>query len=251
MNEANFYKSFQFNIFKFNNFHLTDNLKTPVARHYFGCLINGTAKIKTKNAQLDLKPNEIFYIPKGLKYQSFWFSDNKGEVKFYSFGFEISPQKENYILQKIDCSDKAKEIFLELSKEITAPQKSIGKLYYFFELVSPSMKVAERSHINPIIEKAIDYITDNPHAKVMDIAKHCNISEPSIYSLFKKQLNKTPNEIRNKILCNKAMMLLTTTDKSVQEISDLLGFSSTSYFRKTLKFHTGKKPLEIRKEAVF
>jgi transcriptional regulator GlxA family with amidase domain len=45
--------------------------------------------------------------------------------------------------------------------------------------------------------------------------------------------------------------MLTTTNKSVQEISDILGFSSTSYFRKILKLYTDKTPLKIRKEAVF
>ncbi|MBE6762725.1 MAG: AraC family transcriptional regulator, partial [Ruminococcaceae bacterium] len=64
-------------------------------------------------------------------------------------------------------------------------------------------------------------------------------------------LDKTPNQFRNEILCEKAISLLTTTNKSVQEISDTLNFSSTSYFRKILKAHTGKTPLEIRKKSDF
>ena len=43
--------------------------------------------------------------------------------------------------------------------------------------------------------------------------------------------------------------LLTTTDASVQEISDRLGFSSGSYFRKVLRSYTGKTPGQIRKHA--
>ena len=111
------------------------------------------------------------------------------------------------------------------------------------------MKISEKSLINPLIEKAIQLMTNNPNMKIFEVAKACNISEPGIYSIFKRQLGKTPNEVRLEILCNKAVNLLTTTNKSVQEISDLLSFSSTSYFRKTLHKYTGKTPREIRKKT--
>jgi AraC-like DNA-binding protein len=83
------------------------------------------------------------------------------------------------------------------------------------------------------------------------VADHCGISESGLYALFKKQLGKTPNDIRAEALCQKAIGLLTTTNKSVQEISDMVGFSSTSYFRKVLRKYTGKTPLGIRKDAAF
>lgn len=251
MQEVNFYKTFNFNIYKFDGYHLTDNTKSPVSHHYFGCLIKGTAKIKTHRTELFLNQNEIFYIPKGLKYQSQWYGDENEEIEFYSFGFEISPINNNFVLQKVNCNQKAKEIFYELCNDIYLTEKPIGKLYYFFSLVSENMKKTKKTHIDPIIEDAIEYMTDNTNLKIAEVAKHCNISEPGIYLLFKRHLNKTPNEVRNRILCDKAVSLLTTTNKPVQEISDLLNFSSTSYFRKILKSHTGKTPLEIRKKSDF
>ena len=105
--------------------------------------------------------------------------------------------------------------------------------------------------INPVVEKAIGYMRECPESKISDIAKLCNISESGIYIIFKKQLNKTPNDIRLEILCERAVLLLKTTDKTIQEISDTLGFSSTSYFRKILHHYIGKTPREIRKETVF
>jgi len=86
---------------------------------------------------------------------------------------------------------------------------------------------------------------------VSRLARLCNVSESGIYLLFKRELNKTPNQVRLEILCQRAVSLLTTTNKSVQEISDTLGFSSTSYFRKILKANSGKTPLQIRKESEF
>jgi len=250
LNDINFSKSFSFNIFKFEKFHLTDNSKIPVDKHYFGCIIKGFAKIISEKEKIEIKPNEIFYIPKGLKYQSQWFSDDNGQIEFYSFGFELSPINKSFILQKINCSQKAKNLFDELCLEIPITDKGIGKLYYFFGEISHNMKQAKKATVNPIIEKATEYMTEHNNFKISDIAKYCNVSTSGIYSLFKKHLNKTPNDVRLEILCENAVLLLTTTDKSVQEISENLGFSSTSYFRKILYKHTGKTPREIRKSSL-
>lgn len=251
MNDANFSNCFSFNIFKFERFHLTDNSKTPNARHYFGCITKGTAEIVSKNEKIAIKPNEIFYIPKGLKYQSRWFSDDNGQIEFYSFGFELSPINKSFILQKINCSEKAKQVFDELCREIPVTGKGIGRLYYFFGEVSDNMQQAPDTYTNTVIENAMEYMDRHPDFKIADIAKYCSISESGIYSLFKRELNQTPNEVRLKILCKKAVLLLTTTDRSIQDISDALGFSSASYFRKTLKQHVGKTPSKIRKDATF
>jgi len=251
LNETNFFKSFNFNILKFNKYHLTDNTKTPIGCHYFGCIIKGSAKIKTQEAELLLHPDEIFYFPKGLKYQSQWFGENENDVIFYSFGFEISPINKSFVLQKINCNNTAKELFKDLCANISNKEKSIGILYHFFGEVADCMQQAKKGHINPTVEKAIEYINQNPNIKISKLAKNCDISESGIYLLFKKYTGKTPNDIRLEILCDKAVTLLTTTNKTIQEISDTLGFSSTSYFRKIFKTHTGKAPLQIRKESAF
>ena len=248
MNEIDFYKCFSFNSYEFNNYHFWDNSKKPITQHYFGCLVSGSATIKAKKVQLKIAPNEIFYIPKGQKYQSEWFGE---KIRFYSFGFKISPINKSFVLQKVNCSNKAKELLAELCKETDCSQKNIGKLFYFFELVAAEMKLSENMHVNQTIQKAIDCISENPNQRISDVAKFCNVSESGLYSLFKRHLNKTPNVVCNETLCNKAVVLLSTTDKSVQEISDSLGFSSTSYFRKILKTHKGKTPREIRKYPVF
>lgn len=198
-----------------------------------------------------MKPNEIFYIPKGLRYQSQWFGEDGDAVAFFSFGFYISPIEKSFALQKIRPSAKAMELFTQLCREIPFTGKGIGTLYYFFEKVSESMQVVQMPYTHPTIEKAIEYINENPNRKISEIAALCNVSESGLYLLFKNHLHKTPNDIRLDILTEKAVVLLSTTNQSVQEISDSLGFSSTSYFRKILQARTGKSPLEIRKESVF
>ena len=249
MNEALFSESFSFNYFKRKNYHTTDQTKTPCTRHFFGCLTHGTADITSKNEKIEVKEGEVFYIPKGLKYVSRWSVDQNGKNEFYSFGFEIAPTTKTFALQKINCTEKAKQLFEELCQEVPMTDKGIGKLYSFFGEVMDGMKQSETTLSNRIIEQATEYMNEHPDFKISDVAKVCNVSTSGIYYLFKNHLGQTPNDVRNNILCKKAVSLLTTTDKSVQEISDRLGFSSTSYFRKILKAHTNQTPREIRNNS--
>lgn len=251
MDEAKFFESFQFNIYTPARYRLTDYSKRPIPRHYFGCLVRGTAIIKSEKTELSLKPGEIFYIPKGLTYQSQWFGDEEKKIEFYSFGFGFSPTDKSFALQKIAPNAKAEELFSQLCREVPATEKGIGLLYHFFGEVCRDMKQAEKKHINPTIDLARKYMSEHTDAKISDVARHCSISQSGIYLLFKQNLNRTPNEVRLEIICDKAVELLSTTSLSVQEISDRLGFSSTSYFRKTLKAYTGKAPLEIRRESTY
>ncbi len=124
-------------------------------------------------------------------------------------------------------------------------------MYRFFGEVSKQMHQTKKRYSNPVVEEAIRYITHNPNVRISQVATHCGISESGLYALFKKHTGQTPNECRLRVLCDQAITLLTTTNKSIQEISDTVGFSSTSYFRKILRKHTGKTPLAIRKDSLF
>ena len=58
----------------------------------------------------------------------------------------------------------------------------------------------------------------------------------------------TPISYKNYISIQNAEKLLLTTDFSMEEISEKLGFHSSSYFRRTFRAFTGKSPREYRKE---
>ena len=105
------------------------------------------------------------------------------------------------------------------------------------------------THNELLIEKALDFMYLNINYQVRDIASYCNVSEATLYNVFSQNLNKSPNEMKQQIMCEKATEYLTITSLSVEEISSKLQFSSSSYFRKIFKKHTGKTPLQIRKEA--
>ena len=249
MDEANFCNGFHFHIYKAQKKHFTDHSKEPSPLHFFGCLIKGTAVVKSENKELSLVPGEVFYIPKGIRYQSRWLGENGKELQFYSFGFDIAPTRTAYALQKVHCSDTAKSLFAELCQEIPFTEKGIGKLYRFFGEVAETMERSDGSYRDATVERAMRYISRHPDHHISQAARHCGVSESGLYALFRRHTDKTPNQVRLEALCQRAVAMLSTTTLSIQEISDTVGFSSTSYFRKTLRKVTGKTPMEIRKES--
>ena len=169
----------------------------------------------------------MFYIPRGLCYQSQWFGSPRENCELYSFGFRFTPINKYFILQKIPLTAETSSLFEELTRELEEKAVNIGKLYYFFELCSKDMIEASQFLTVSVIEKATEFLRDNPEAKISDAARFCGVSESGIYILFKRHLGKTPNDIRLMLLCERAVSLLTNTGSWVEEISSSIGLSST------------------------
>lgn len=252
MNNKQFFNSFHFVRYIHNKNIHTDNYNNGGAdSNYLGILLKGTAKLISDHETVELKEGEIVFIPKKCRYHSYWSTDTDSRLEWNSLAFGLIPHRCNsdYILQKLSPDEKESALLREITDLMTVSCETIGKLYMFFASVSSKMKKTE-IHDEVITEKAVELMRGNTKLKMNEIAKLCGISESGLYGSFKKYYHISPNEIRQKILCEKAEELLTTTNIPIDEISDLLGFSSASYFRKILNKHTGKTPTQIRKSCM-
>ena len=248
MKDPLFYDNLKFHHFILRKTHYTDN-RAGVRKHYLAYMEQGYSRIVSEGKTITVQPGDVFYIPKGLRYQSYW--EGEDEIRFLSFGFQYFPESRDkpYLLQIIDCPQALKEAVQQISVVGKADSALLGSFYSVLAALLPYMETGRQDPRQAISEKARAYLWKHPGCKVSDVARHCLVSESVLYDVMKKETGMTPNGLRQKILCEKAEQLLATTDSSVQEISDRLGFSSTSYFRKVLRGQTGKTPREIRKEA--
>ena len=89
----------------------------------------------------------------------------------------------------------------------------------------------------------------NPHCSASDIAKFCNVGETKLYEAF-KSVNMTPNRFKLNVKLERAVNYLVSTDKSIEEISQICGFSSSSYFRKKFYETFDLTPKEMRKNSI-
>ena len=250
MNNIITYDAFHFYEINLYNYHHTDN-RSGAPDHYIAIMNKGHCRLVSDNRTVEISEGDVFYIPMGLSYQSYWYGNS--EISFKSLGFRLFPETREKVfrLQKLDCDNSIKEKINKITVNKEVDSRIISDFFNILNELLPIMEAEPLSRDELIYTVAHKYITKNIDCRANDIARYCGISESTLYSVFKSVAKKTPNEVKNEILCEKAAFLLTTTDKSVQEISDSLNFSSTSYFRKILKAHTGKKPLEIRKESDF
>ena len=247
MNDAIFCKDFRFNEFCFHeNAHR--NNSQGIGFHFIGYLKQGSCRLVTREQVLELNTGDMFYIPKGCKYHSYWIAH--GCVRFDSIGFLYFPTTvpDGYMLQKIPYNTLIWDAFQPLSENKTVCASSIGILYQLLGVLESILSPAPGKVDTAVYERLILLMKENPYKTIPDYASLCGISESLLYRYVKQNSGKTPNRLRQEILCEKAAELLFTTSYTIEEICDKLEFSSSAYFRKVFKEIYNKSPSQMRKQ---
>ena len=103
-----------------------------------------------------------------------------------------------------------------------------------------------------IIEQSIQYIKNHVNEKItlQDLAGEVGLS-PSYFSrLFKKEIGFAPIEYVAITKINFAKLMLRTTNSSISEIAETLGYSSDSSFINAFRLRRGMSPHSYRKMAM-
>lgn len=103
---------------------------------------------------------------------------------------------------------------------------------------------------SPLAQKAISVIECDLSADLSpsNIAAAAGVSLPYLCSVFKKETGKTLGDFIKDRRMAHAAKLLKETALLVQTVASYVGFEDVQYFSKTFKKHTGKTPLEYRRE---
>lgn len=244
-----FFKSFAFRKFSFSRYHHTDASGGTVC-HHIGYVRAGRAEFVTEGRTYTFTEGDAFYTPPGCRYHSYWHGSDSIAYDAYAFTYLPMRQAVSYTLQKLDPSPEARALLRRLGESKAVDCGTVGLLYAFLGDVLPRMETVENRHPkSAVIDRARAYIYAHPRFAMRDLAAHCKISESGLYAAFKEVTGHTPVEEKHRIQVEKAVLLLTTTDLSVEEISFRLGFSSPAYFRRILRDARGVTPREIRRAA--
>ncbi len=239
---------FGFYEFRMDRRHYTDNRRGSVV-HYIGLLRDGRARLVTDRETVSVTAGDLFYIPRGCIYQSFWEGDPL--IRFDSYGFRQFPVSNlrRYRLQLLRRDAEIDALIDRLAADKRVTCGSVGLLYLLLDRLLPTMAPEQSDPDRALAEATRAFFRQSPDAGVEQAARACGVSASGLYAAFSRLGEGTPNELRQQILCEKAAELLMTTTLSVEEISRILHFSSSSYFRKILRHHTGSSPTDIRKSA--
>ena len=108
MNSVIYYKNFNFNLLTFHK-HKYSDLRGGSPYNYVAYMLKGHSRIVSKDITVEINEGDLFFIPEGLSYQSYW--DSPDDIVFLSFGFHYFPEAKSkqFVLQKIECGDEVKE----------------------------------------------------------------------------------------------------------------------------------------------
>jgi len=96
------------------------------------------------------------------------------------------------------------------------------------------------------LNEAIRKNMGNPNLKMDELGETVGLSRVQLYRKVKAITGLTPVELLRQIRLQQGYVLLSTTNKTVQEIAYEVGFGTPGYFSKCFKQQYGKYPMELR-----
>ena len=244
----------------------------------FGYVLKGSGTLTeylnatgTETRVTPISKDMIFYVPRGSTYDAFWESDSSIELN--SIHFEIpsgtfNSQRtyveaipvERLVAASGDSSfDLEREFFtiheLFLSDDHNV-QRRFEMMSRFFRILSALHPCLEKRVAYPLdreIEPALDYIRIHcaEPLQVPLLASLCNLSESHFYARFRRATGLTPIEYKNRVAISSAGRMLTDEpDLPIEEVSERMGFASSSYFRRVFARIAGCPPREFRKKSL-
>ncbi len=234
-------------------------IKTNYVLEY---VLDGEGVIKIDKKAYKIKKGDLVLLPLNQAIEFFANPSNP----FTYLWVDFFGENIGYVLTQIGFNEKKHRIYYgddkiaELMQKTNDAQRgnslpsSLSALSHFFELLSYLISLNttdsfKSNFIDEYLSKALWYMHANfdSDIKVSDIAKHVNISEFYLTSIFTKNIGTSPIDYLISYRIKQAQNMLTSQDTPITLISSSCGFNSTSYFTMRFKQIVGMTPSEYRK----
>ena len=135
--------------------------------------------------------------------------------------------------------------------ELAAEELIIGSIQASLVEHSPGPSVAGVSLLSRKVRSAIALMRAriDVRATIDEIASEAGLSRARLFTLFREQLNTTPQVFWSAIRLEEAIRKLVNGDVPLVNVADELGFSAASNFSRFFKEHTGVSPSDYRRAA--
>ncbi len=234
--------------------------------HYeFYFLTKGRRSFFLSNALYKLEAPAIVVIPPHVMHKTEGGAFERYNVNVslpYLNEFEKDALKQKALcIIKPNAKEEAELLHvLQLLNNVDRRQKhgetTLNTLFSYFVLIVSMLKSSKqtphaetKNSIPPLILKVIDYVNEHYDQKqtLDELAKHFFVSRSTLIYNFKKYTNCSLIDFLLNVRLTKAKELLLNTKKSVNEISELCGFSSSNYFGLIFKKKENLSPANYRK----
>lgn len=117
-----------------------------------------------------------------------------------------------------------------------------------YENISAENQQKEQNVDLSILKNMIGFIQQNYMFKITlaNIAASGSVGQSKCCKLFAKYIGQTPNLYLTKYRLDKSTSLLKSTNMTVTEIANAVGFNGSSYYAEVFRSWYGKSPSEYR-----
>ena len=204
------------------------------------------------------KGNFVIYMPGERQLYSFSEEKNTRTLWVHFSGYGVKE-----ILNKLGLSGGVYRTLPEVDVE-----SCFEKMIYHYSLGTNKSRVSaegelvellsllsredgEQSSVaySETVEKMLKYIHSNwqKAITISDVAKKVNLSESRTAHVFKEAVGKGVHQYITSLRMSTAKELLVSTDMSISEIGEMVGFSDALYFSRAFKSETGMSPRAFKK----
>lgn len=224
-------------------------LHYPRPDHGLMLLINGHIDFAWEGGILRAQAGDLIYLPQGCLYEAI-FRTELGAIDNYLINFTtlapvpcLTPQR---LLDGAprQLQEHFRQFIAENYPTIARPLRSRGLLYLLLDDVFRSQPHVKTQR-DQTLEKALALLEGE--LSIREIARACSVSESSLRQLFQEKMQLSPTKCRLQMKVRRAQYLLESTDMTVNEISDALGFFDAAYFCRVFREHTGMTPKNYAK----
>lgn len=237
--------------------------------HYHSCyelfiVISGNRNVLLKDKILQGRQGDIFLIPPDVLHRTIGGQCARIVVNF-SLNFLKRYFTPNAIKMMLSCFDvskisleeqdfdflfkKCQHLISENSKDYAMVFIDLAEILLLLSNKKNEYHEDFNTEAVTYVSNTLKYINKNSHSimSLDDIANNLNLSKWYLCKIFKKSTGVTLFTYLNSVRLKQARLLLTTTSKSITEISFECGFNSSSYFSKIFTKNFNMPPLEYRK----
>lgn len=231
--------------------------------YYLIYLVNGTGYYRINGKLYTAGSGSVVIYQPNEEQDYYYLGEDKTELYWIHFtGNSVAQLLESLELDKgnifhIGIKTEIIQLFENIISEIHIknPRFHTACIGCFLKLLSIiSRELYDRDEGNKPLKKSdigqcilrmqMEYQNDHP---VSYYAKTANLSVSRFIRKFKSTMNISPLKYVEKIRMDKSKELLTDTDLTIYEISEVVGYNDPFYFSKVFKRNTGLSPSAYRK----
>ncbi|MBB1070015.1 AraC family ligand binding domain-containing protein [Limosilactobacillus sp. RRLNB_1_1] len=246
-----------------NYFYRGNNVRQNYVIHYVqeGKGIFSSANHNT----VSLQAGDVFILPKGVP--CFYQADGEDPWKYFWIGFSGTKintmlkgsilAKKRYLRQVQQSSfyTSLRKLYDALRAPSSLPNDIlVESLTYqmFYNLVTeyPNKREKDSSEANKQMQLAIYYLQENyrnSDCTITSLCHHINISRSYLYTIFKREMNLSPQKYLSQLRMEDAKQLLLNSNNPIQDIAHRVGYKDEFTFSKAFKRYDGFSPQIFRK----